>query len=173
MKLPDTMTATTDNLKAAFAGESQANRKYLAYAKKAEEEGLPQVAKVFRAAAEAETIHAHTHLRALNGVSDTATNLKDAIAGENYEHTSMYPGFIETAKAEGAKEALRSFTWANAVEKVHEAKYRAAAAAVAEGKDLPAKKLFVCPVCGMVEEEHPPERCPVCGAAGSSFREVL
>lgn len=167
------MTATTDNLKAAFAGESQANRKYLAYAKKAEEDGLPQVAKLFRAAAEAETIHAHAHLKVLGGVKDTAANLQDAIAGENYEHVSMYPGFIEAAKAEGAKDAVRSFSWANAVERIHEDKYRAAATAVAEGRDLPAKKLYVCPLCGNVEEEHPPERCPVCGAPGSSFKEVL
>ncbi len=173
MKWLIAMSSTTDNLKAAFAGESQANRKYLAYAKKADDEGLPQVAKLFRAAAEAETIHAHAHLNVLGGVRSTAENLADAIAGENYEHTSMYPGFIETAKAEGNKAAVRSFSWANSVEKIHEDKYRTAAQAVAEGKDLSPKKLFVCPLCGNIEEENPPERCPVCGALGSSFREIL
>lgn len=166
------MTATDDNLKAAFAGESQANRKYLAYAKKADEEGLHQVAKLFRAAAEAETVHAHAHLRVMKGVGTTSVNLKDAISGENHEHTSMYPGFIETARAEGNKEAVRSFSWANAVEKIHEEKYQAAADAVSAGTDLPAKKLYLCPVCGNIEEGEAPERCKVCGAAGSSFEEV-
>ena len=166
------MTATDDNLKAAFAGESQANRKYLAYAKRADEEGLHQVAKLFRAAAEAETIHAHTHLKVMKGVGTTAVNLKDAISGENYEHTSMYPGFIETARAEGNKEAVRSFAWANAVEKIHEDKYQAAADAVSSGKDLPSKKLCLCPLRGNIEEDEAPEKCKVCGASGSSFQEV-
>jgi rubrerythrin len=166
------MSATTDNLKAAFAGESQANRKYLAFAKKADEDGYPQVAKLFRAAAEAETIHAHAHLKVLNGVNSTADNLKEAIGGENYEHTTMYPGFIEQAKKEGNRDAVRSFTYANKVEVIHENKYIGAAAAVSGGKDLPAKKLFICPVCGNIEEEHPPEKCSVCGAPGSSFKEI-
>lgn len=166
------MTATDDNLKAAFAGESQANRKYLAYADKADKEKLPQVAKLFRAAAEAETVHAHAHLRVMKGVGTTSANLKDAIQGENHEHTSMYPGFIETAMAEGNKEAVRSFSWANAVEKIHEEKYLAAAKAVSAGKDLPAKKLYLCPVCGNIEEDEAPEKCKVCGAPGSSFKEV-
>ncbi|HOB39064.1 MAG TPA: rubrerythrin family protein [Methanomassiliicoccaceae archaeon] len=167
------MTATEKNLKAAFAGESQANRKYLAYAKKADEEGLHQVAKLFRAVAEAETIHALTHLKVMKGIGTTAENLKEAISGENYEHTSMYPEFIEAARADGDKEALRSFSWANAVEKIHEEKYKAAAEAVSSGNDLPAKKLYVCPLCGNVEEDEPPEKCRVCGAPGSSFKEVM
>jgi rubrerythrin len=167
------MTTTTDNLKAAFAGESQANRKYLAFAKKAEEDGYPQVAKLFRAAAEAETVHALAHLNVLNGVGSTAANLKEAIGGEYYEHTQMYPAFIEQAKKDGNKDALRSFGLANTVEKVHETKYQAAADSVAKGKDLPKKRLFVCPVCGNVEEEGAPDKCPVCGAPGSSFKEIL
>ena len=167
------MTATEKNLKAAFAGESQANRKYLAYAKKADEEGLHQVAKLFRAVAEAETIHALTHLKAMKGIGTTAENLKEALSGENYEHTSMYPEFIEAARADGDKEALRSFSWANAVEKIHEEKYKAAAEEVSSGNDLPAKKLYVCPLCGNVEEDEPPEKCRVCGAPGSSFKEVM
>lgn len=167
------MAGTKDNLEAAFAGESQANRKYLAFAMKAEQDGFPQVAKLFRAAAEAETIHALAHFLVMEGVKSTADNLKEAIAGENHEHTSMYPGFIETAKQEGNRAAVRSFSYANSVEKIHETKYIAAASAVAEGRDLPAKKLYVCPVCGNVEEDAPPERCPVCGAPGASFREVL
>lgn len=166
------MSGTTDNLKAAFAGESQANRKYLAYAKKAEKDGFPQVAKLFRAAAEAETVHALNHFDVLKGVNETAKNLEDAISGEYYEHTEMYPSFIEQAKKEGNKDALRSFNYANTVEKIHEAKYKEAAAAVAQGKDLPKKKLYLCPVCGNLEEE-PPERCKVCGTPGKEFKEVL
>ncbi|MBI0584479.1 MAG: rubrerythrin family protein [Methanomassiliicoccus sp.] len=163
---------TTDDLKEAFSGESQANRKYLAFAKKAQQDGYPQVAKLFRAAAEAETIHALAHLRVLKGVKTTAENLREAVAGENYEHTSMYPGFIEQAKKEGNADAVRSFTFANEVEKVHEDLYKAASRAVDASKDLPAKKLYICPVCGNIEEEVP-EKCAVCGAPGSSFKEVL
>ena len=114
------MANTNDDLKAAFAGESQAKMKYLAFAQKADEEGCLQVAKVFRAAAEAETVHAINHLKVMNGISGTEENLKEAVKGENYEHTTMYPGFIETAKKEGNKNALRSFTFANKAEQVHE-----------------------------------------------------
>jgi rubrerythrin len=167
------MSDTTENLKAAFAGESQANRKYLAFAQKAQQDGYEQVAKLFRAAAEAETIHALAHLRVMKGVRSTAENLREAVAGENYEHTSMYPGFIEQAKKEGNADAVRSFSLANEVEKVHEALYKAAAEAVTANKDLPAKKLYICPVCGNIEEGEAPEKCAVCGAPGRSFREVL
>jgi rubrerythrin len=167
------MSKTTENLKEAFAGESQANRKYLAFAQKAQQDGYEQVAKLFRAAAEAETIHAHAHLRVLKGVKTTEENLREAISGENYEHTSMYPGFIEEAQREGNKDAVRSFTFANEVEKVHEELYKAALRAIAGKKDLPAKKLYICPVCGNIEEDQPPERCAVCGAPGRSFREAI
>ncbi|MDW5561808.1 MAG: rubrerythrin family protein [Methanomassiliicoccus sp.] len=167
------MSDTVKNLKEAFAGESQANRKYLAFAQKAHQDGYEQVARLFRAAAEAETIHAHAHLRVLKGVKTTEENLQEAINGENYEHTTMYPGFIEQAKKEGNKDAVRSFTFANEVEKVHEALYKAAYSSVQSKKDLPTKKLYICPVCGNIEEGEPPEECSVCGAPGSSFREVL
>jgi rubrerythrin len=167
------MSNTTENLKEAFAGESQANRKYLAFAQKAHQDGYEQVAKLFRAAAEAETIHALAHLRVLKGVKSTAENLKEAISGENYEHTSMYPGFIEQAQKEGNADAVRSFSFANEVEKVHEELYTAASSSVEGKKDLPAKKLYICPVCGNIEEDEVPEKCAVCGAPGRSFREVL
>lgn len=167
------MSDTKENLKEAFAGESQANRKYLAFAQKAQQDGYAQVAKLFRAAAEAETIHALAHLRVMKGVRTTAENLKEAISGENYEHTSMYPGFIEQAKKEGNADAVRSFTFANEVEKIHEALYKAASDSVNGKKDLPAKKLYICPVCGNIEEGEAPDRCSVCGAPGTSFREVL
>lgn len=164
--------ATLDNLKDAFAGESQANRKYLAFAKKAEADGFPQVAKLFRAAAEAETVHAHAHLRVLGGVQGTAENLKAAIAGEAHEFKSMYPEFVKAAEAEGNAGALRSFKFAMAVEKTHHDLYQKALAAVEGKKDLPAGPIYVCPVCGHTEIGGAPDKCPVCGAAKDKFQEI-
>jgi len=164
--------ATTDNLKAAFAGESQANRKYLAFAKKADAEGKPQVAKLFRAAAEAETVHAHAHLRVLDGVGTTADNVKAAIEGEGHEFQSMYPEFVAAAKKEGNNAALKSFEFAMAVEKIHYDLYGEAAKAVAAGKDLPAATIYVCPVCGNTVLNGAPDKCPICGVAGSKFTEI-
>jgi len=165
--------ATTENLKAAFAGESQANRKYLAFAKKAEHDGLQQVAKLFRAAAEAETVHAHAHLRVLGGVKDTAANLQAAIEGEGHEFQEMYPGFIAEAQKEGNKPALISFQNANAVEKIHHGLYGKALEAVRKGGDLPASKLVVCQVCGNTIEGDAPEKCPVCGVSREKFTEIV
>jgi rubrerythrin len=164
--------ATLDNLKTAFAGESQANRKYLAFAKKAEAEEKPQIAKLFRAAAEAETVHAHAHLRVMNGVGSTADNVQTAIEGEGYEFMKMYPAFYEEAKREGHQGALKSFELAMAVEKVHHGLYSRAAEALKAGKDLPAARIFVCPVCGNTVTDPLPEKCSVCGAAGGKFAEV-
>jgi rubrerythrin len=161
------MSKTIDDLKAAFAGESQANRRYLAFAKKAEEEGYPQVAKLFRAAAHAETTHALNHLKALGEIKSTAENLQAAINGENYEVVSMYPEFIEDAKAEEVKRALTSFEWAWEAEKVHEKLYRQALEDL--GKDLPALDYYVCPVCGYVHIGSAPDRCPVCNTPGKRF----
>jgi rubrerythrin len=166
------MSKTTDNLKAAFAGESQANRKYLAFAKKADEDGFPQIAKLFRAAAHAETIHAHNHLRAMDGVKSTAENLQEAIGGENYEVVSMYPPMLADAEAEGEKRGARSFKWALAVEKIHEALYRKAAEVFGKGKDLPAGDFYVCPVCGFTHEGPMTEACPVCGAPAEKFEKI-
>ena len=164
---------TTDNLKAAFAGESQANRKYLAFAKKAEADGFKQIAKLFRAAAEAETVHAHAHLRAMGGIQSTEENLKAAIAGEGYEVRDMYPGFVAEAEKEGNKAALASFKNALAVEKVHHALYTGALEAFKQGKDLKGARIWVCPVCGnTVIGEEPPEKCAVCGVPGDKFFEV-
>lgn len=164
--------ATLDNLKAAFAGESQANRKYLAFAKKADSEGKPQIAKLFRAAAEAETIHAHAHLRVMNGVGSTAENVNAAIEGEGHEFMKMYPEFVAEAKKEGNQAALKSFEFAMAVEKVHHGLYSSAAEALNGGKDLPAAKVFVCPVCGNTVLNAAPEKCPVCGVPAARFAEV-
>lgn len=165
--------STSDNLMSAFAGESQANRKYLAFAAQAEKEGYPEIAKLFRAAADAETIHAHSHLKVAGGIKSTAENVQAAISGENYEHTNMYPGFIAEAEAEGNAAAVRTFALANDVEKVHEALYKLAAEALASGKDLEKNKLYICPVCGYLEYGEAPEKCPVCGAKGSVFKEAL
>jgi len=153
----------------AFDGESQANRKYLAFAKQAEKEGYPQVAKVFRAAAEAETVHAHAHLRVLGGIKSTAENLKEAISGETYEFTTMYPSMIEDAKKDGSKAAERSFTYANKVEKVHAALYQKALDNMDTFEDA---DYYVCSVCGYTSENEPPDICPVCGAKSTAFFEV-
>lgn len=161
------MSKSTDDLKAAFAGESQANRKYLAFAKKAEQEGHKQLAKLFRAAAEAETVHAHNHLRALGAIESTEANLNAAIAGENYEVTTMYPDFIKDAEAEGDRKALQSFTYAIEVEKVHEALYRKALKALNAPEE--AFDYYVCPICGYTAEKNAPDRCPVCSTLGSKF----
>ena len=157
---------TERNLLEAFAGESQANRRYLAFAKQAEKEGYTQVAKLFRAAAEAETVHAHTHLRTLGGVKSTAENLKEAISGETHEFITMYPAMIDDAKKEGSKAAERNFTYANEVEKVHAALYQKASDNLDTLEDV---DYYVCSVCGFTCENEPPETCPVCGAKSSAF----
>ncbi|MFX1514051.1 MAG: rubrerythrin family protein [Promethearchaeota archaeon] len=166
------MGKTDENLMAAFAGESQANRKYLAFAKKAEKDGFPQVARIFRSAAAAETVHAHAHLRVYGGIKNTLENVKAAITGEHYEFTKMYPEFIEDAKIEGNKAAERTFDYANQVEKVHHELYSKALKAVEEGEDLPIQKMFVCNVCGYTTEGGVPDKCPVCGASHEKFMEI-
>lgn len=155
------------DLREAFAGESQANRKYLAFAKQAEKEGFTQVARLFRAAAEAETVHAHNHLRALGGIGGTRENLMEAIAGETHEFKNMYPQMIADAELEGATEARRSFTFANAVEKVHADLYQKALESL--GQETEEYAYYICPVCGHTVERNAPERCAVCGAAGTVF----
>lgn len=163
---------TDENLAEAFAGESQANRKYLAYGAAAEKEGLPQVAKLFRAVAAAETIHAHAHLRAMGGVQATAENLKAAISGEKHEFEEMYPGFLATAEAEGARAAVISMRHALEVEKVHHGLFTEALAAVEAGHDLAGNHIHVCDICGHTVFGNAPDRCPVCGAAGRKFSEI-
>ena len=165
--------ATKDNLKAAFAGESQANRKYLAFADKAETEGFPQIAKLFRAAAAAETVHAHAHLRALGGIQSTAANLKEAIDGEGYEFRDMYPPFVKEASEEGDKAAEFSFKNALAVEEIHHDLYQEALNSINSGSDLPERKIHICDVCGNTVYDDAPEKCPVCGAPQAKFSEVV
>jgi len=166
------MSKTLENLQAAFAGESQANRKYLAFAEKAEADGFGQIARLFRAAAAAETIHAHGHLRALDGVADTGTNLKAAVAGESHEFQNMYPEFIATAKAEGNQKALRMFELANTVEEIHFNLYQEALATYEKGSDLPESEIWVCSVCGNTVAGECPDKCSVCGVPGGKFNKV-
>lgn len=164
--------ATKDNLKEAFAGESQANRKYLAFAKKAEAEGYPQIAKLFRAAAEAETVHAHSHLRAMGEIKTTRENLQAAIEGEGFEFKEMYPKFIVEAERENNTVALTTFKYANAVEDIHYQLYSEALEKLESGQDLPAGDIYVCGVCGYTIWGEPPERCPVCGSVRKVFHSI-
>lgn len=166
------MGKTTENVAAAFAGESQANRKYLFFAEMAEKEGYRQTARLFRAAAEAETVHARNHLGVLRGVKSTEENLKAAIAGENHEFTTMYPGFIKQADAEGEGQAKRSFDLANRVEQTHHGLFQAALNALEKGQAMDDKPFYVCQVCGHTAEGEAPEKCPVCGAAQKAFKRV-
>jgi len=166
------VSKTEKNLEEAFAGESQASRRYLFFADKAESEGHPQVARLFRAAAEAETVHARNHLKVMGGIGSTAENLKGAMGGENYEFTEMYPAFIGQAKSEGNERAEISFSHANAVEKIHHALYQKALEALEAGKELKDEPYFVCSVCGNTVAGEAPERCPICGAPRTKFGEV-
>ena len=161
------MTDTIKNLKEAFAGESQANQKYRAFAKKAEKEGFSNIARLFQATAEAERIHAEGHLRALEGIGSTADNLQAAIDGETYEYTKMYPPMFDQAKADDHK-AKRMFEYALDAEEVHARLYKLALEAVQQGKDLDAD-FYLCPVCGYIEFGKPTEDCPVCGTKAGKF----
>ena len=160
---------TTDNLKEAFAGESQANRKYLAFAKKADDEGYPNIARLFRAAAAAETIHAHAHLRVLGGIGSTAENLKEGIDGEGFEFQQMYPKFIAEAESESNKPAAISFKNAMTVEEIHHGLYDEALQSLDGGQDLPSQPTFVCGICGNTGWGEAPDKCPVCGAPKDKF----
>jgi rubrerythrin len=163
------MSITENNLQEAFAGESQANRKYLAFAKKAEQEGYKQVAKLFRSIAEAETVHARNHLRELHGIKTTKENLNEAINGESYEFQKMYPPMIEDAKAEAKKGAEISFRYANEVEKVHAALYKKALENIGNNPEI---DYYVCKVCGYIAEGEAPDACPVCKAKKQLFKKV-
>jgi len=164
------MSKTTENLKDAFAGESQAGRKYTAFAKKAEAEGYLQIAKLFRAAAMAESIHAINHLKALGGVGSTVENLNAAISGENYEVVSMYPPMIAQAEADGDQKAATSLKWAYEVEKVHEALYRYALEHM--DPNAPVPEYYVCPFCGYTHQGKFEGKCPVCGTPAEKFEKV-
>ena len=165
------MPNTTQNLKVAFAGESQANRKYLAFARQAQKEGYPQIARLFRAAADAETLHALAHLANMGGVGSTLENLRAAVAGETYEFTEMYPPMVEQAVAEGHK-ARHMLGFANAAEKIHAGLFSQGLAALESGADLSTMDVYLCPICGDIEFGTPPDKCPVCGAPASKFQKI-
>ena len=164
--------STNDNLQEAFAGESQANRKYLAFASKAEADGFTQVAKLFRAAAAAETIHAHAHFKVMGGVHGTVENLQAGIDGEGFEFQNMYPKFLAEAEADGNKAATASFKNALAVEEIHHGLYSEAKKVVASGNDLPEERIFVCSICGNTVMGEAHDNCSVCGVPKEKFSEI-
>jgi len=166
------MADTKENLENAFAGESKANRMYTAFSRKANEEGLKQVGKLFRAVAAAETVHALNHFRAADKINSTTENLKTAIAGETYEFTEMYPAMIKDAENDSHPRARSSFNYANEVEKVHAELYKKALEKVESGSDLEENKMFVCQVCGFTVEGEAPDVCPICGARHDKFDEI-
>jgi rubrerythrin len=166
------MSGSDQNLAAAFAGESQASRKYLFFAEKAEQDGQPQIARLFRAASEAETIHARNHLKAMKGINSVADNLKEAISGEYHEFTEMYPGFINQAEEEKNTQALTSFKWANQVEAIHHVLYQKALKDLESGRKLELTPIYVCPFCGNTVLGEAPERCPICGVSRDKFKSI-
>lgn len=164
--------ATLENVKAAYAGESQANRKYQAFSDKAADEGFKNIATLFLAASEAEAIHAKKLLKVLGAVGTTANNLKESIAGETHEFTTMYPEFVKVAEGEKKSDAVLVFTYAMKAEQVHAKLYEKALALLQSGNDMGREKVFLCPVCGNIELGIPPEKCPICGVFGKQFREI-
>ncbi len=165
------MPDSIDNLKEAFAGESQANQKYRSFAARADRDGFPNIARLFRTAAEAERIHADGHLKALEGIGATADNLRAAIAGETHEAREMYPPMLQKAEAEGHK-ARRMFAYAVEAEAIHAELYQRALDAVLQGEDLEETGFYLCPTCGHIEFGQPPETCPICGMKGTAFLQV-
>ena len=166
------MSNTQENLMAAFAGESQANRRYLFSAEQADKEGRQQIARLFRAVAEAETVHARNHFKTTGEIKSTRENLEAAIGGEHYEFTTMYPEFIDQAREEGNKRAELTFDFANKVEKVHHGLYEKALKALEAGQPLEDKPFSVCQVCGYTVEGEAPDKCPICGAPQDRFKRI-
>ncbi len=164
--------ATKENAMAAFAGESQANRKYQAFSDKAAEEGFKNIATLYKAASEAEAIHAKKLLKVLLAIEPTAKNLEKSIEGETHEFTIMYPAFVKEAEAEKKSDAVLAFTFAMKAEQVHAGLYKKALDAVKAGTDIGREKIFLCPVCGNIEIGKAPDKCPICGVFGKQFREI-
>ncbi len=162
---------TASNLRSAFAGESQAHMRYLIFADKAEQEGLPNVARLFKAIAYAEQVHATNHFKVLKDLGQTADNLGAAIGGETYEVEEMYPAFVAVAELQEEKAAVRSNSWALEAEKIHAAMYGLAKAAVEDGNDAGVGSVFVCSVCGHTVRGEAPDRCPVCNAKREKYCE--
>jgi len=166
------MSKTSENLEFAFAGESQASRKYTFFAEKAEEEGYKQIARLWRATAEAETVHARNHLKVIQGIKSTKDNLLASIGGENHEFTEMYPGFIKQAEFEGQKEAKSSFALANNVEQIHHGLFQGVLSKLEKGQTMEEKPFYVCQYCGNTVEGEAPAKCPVCGAPKRMFKRI-
>jgi rubrerythrin len=166
------MSQTSDNLQTAFAGESQASRQYLYFAEKADEEGNKQIARLFRAASDAETVHARNHLNVMQGIKSTSDNLKAAIGGEHHEFTNMYPAFIKQAEEEGETKANYSFNLANKVEQIHHNLYQEALSALEKGEKISEKPIYVCQYCGNTVEGEPPDKCPICGRPKNMFKRI-
>jgi len=164
--------ATKENAMEAFAGESQANRKYQAFSEKAADEGFRNIATLYKAASEAEAIHAKKLLKVLSAIEPTQKNLEKSIEGETHEFTAMYPAFVKAAEAEKKSDAVLAFTFAMKAEQVHAGLYQKALDAVKAGHDIGREKIFLCPVCGNIEIGKPPEKCPICGVFGKQFREI-
>jgi rubrerythrin len=163
---------TENNLQDAFSGESKANRRYTFFAEKADKEGYPQVARLFRAVAEAETVHARNHFMAMDAISTTKDNLTAASIGEHQEFTGMYPVFIEKAEEERNERARRTFDWANNVEKVHFGYFEEALKAVKGGTAPADATYYVCQVCGNTVTGSAPDKCPICGAPATAFKKI-
>jgi rubrerythrin len=161
---------TEANLRAAFAGESQAHMKYLNFAERAEKDGHANVARLFQAVAFAEQVHASNHLRALEGIQGTAVNLVDAIGGETFEVDEMYPSYAAVAELQGEKRALRPMKWALEAEKIHALLYTKAKEAVEKNQDIPGEDIWICATCGFTVEGEALDVCPVCGAVRAKFR---
>jgi rubrerythrin len=163
---------TEDNVREAFAGESQANRRYSFFAEKADKEGYPQIARLFRAVADAETVHARNHLNAIDAIGSTKDNLMAASMGEHHEYTAMYPHFIETAKQERNDRAERTFDYANKVEKIHFGYFEAALKDIKDAKKPEDEIYYVCQVCGNTVKGAPPDKCPICGSPAKVFKKI-
>ena len=166
------MSKTDENVQNAFAGESQANRKYLFFAEKADKEGHKQIARLFRAAADAETAHARNHLNVIQGIKSTKENLQAAVSGENHEFTEMYPDFIKQAETDGAKKAIGSFDLANQVEEIHHTMFSDFLGKLEQGEVIAEKPIYVCQYCGNTVEGEAPDKCPVCGAPKKMFKSI-
>jgi len=166
------MDKTEENVRSAFAGESQANRKYLFFSEQADKEGLKQVARLFRAAADAETAHARNHLKVVKGIKSTKENLQTAISGENHEFTEMYPSFIKQAEADGVKDARESFHLANQVEEIHHGLFQKFLDKVNSAETIEEQPIYVCQYCGNTVEGEAPEKCPICGAPKKMFKSI-
>jgi rubrerythrin len=174
---------TAGNLRSAYAGESMAHMRYKVWADKAEKDGFPNVARLFRAISVAEQVHATNHFRALRdeagdylvpggagfGLGPTADNLQGAIEGENFEVGEMYAVYREDAKVQGEAEAEQSFMYAQEAEKIHAVMYADAKKSVEAGRDIDLGPVQVCPVCGHTVEGEAPDKCPICGAKKKVF----